>query len=398
MSLAGVLEHIGVVDGFDPSVASLGSTIAALESVRNVRAWLDARALVMAQHLQRISVFPERDLGTASRTRQAVATKTLKRAATTAAVPALSTALVVGSISIEHVDVMTRALAQLEPAGKTTLIAGATSLIDAANGTTPEQFEKAVSREVDAIGADDGTQRLERQRRAARLRTWIDRDTGMWRIAGEFDPETGLQLHALLEAAQAARYGQPVAPDCPTDPSAKQDWLRAQALIDLLTGVTTGTSGRPETVVVVNGTTGVVKWDLDIKLPASAVQRFVNRSDVVFIDIRDRTVVSAPGTLNLGRTTRLANRAQRRVLRALHPTCIIPGCDVPFASTKIHHIVWWRNGGLTNLNNLAPVCNGHHVCIHEKGWTINIGPNRDITVTLPDGTKTITDAPEKAAA
>ena len=44
---------------------------------------------------------------------------------------------------------------------------------------------------------------------------------------------------------------------------------------------------------------------------------------------------------------------QPRVLHGVHPTCVIPGCDVGFERCKIHHITWWRHGGHSDLDNLA---------------------------------------------
>ena len=42
--------------------------------------------------------------------------------------------------------------------------------------------------------------------------------------------------------------------------------------------------------------------------------------------------------LHLGRTTRLANRAQRRALRALYSSCAIPGCTGAYDRCKLHHV------------------------------------------------------------
>ena len=54
--------------------------------------------------------------------------------------------------------------------------------------------------------------------------------------------------------------------------------------------------------------------------------------------VRNGVVLHAPGELDLGRTTRLANRAQRRALRALYATCAIPGCSVRYDRCKLHHV------------------------------------------------------------
>ena len=48
-----------------------------------------------------------------------------------------------------------------------------------------------------------------------------------------------------------------------------------------------------------------------------------------------------------------ANRAQRRALRALYRCWSIPGCTVSYERCKLHHVIWWRNSGHTNLDNLT---------------------------------------------
>ena len=82
----------------------------------------------------------------------------------------------------------------------------------------------------------------------------------------------------------------------------------------------------------------------------------------------------------------MSHTAQRRALRILYTTCAIPGCTVAFTTCKLHHVIWWRHGGRTDLDNLLPVCAHHHTTIHHDGWTIELGPDRHLTLRLPDGT------------
>jgi hypothetical protein len=109
-------------------------------------------------------------------------------------------------------------------------------------------------------------------------------------------------------------------------------------------------------------------------------------ADVHTVVVRNGIVLHAPGELNLGRTSRLANRAQRRALRSLYTTCAIPGCTVAFTTCKLHHGIWWRHGGRTDLDNLLPVCVHHHTKIHHDDWVIELGRDRQLTLRLPDGT------------
>jgi hypothetical protein len=120
--------------------------------------------------------------------------------------------------------------------------------------------------------------------------------------------------------------------------------------------------------------------------------------DVHAVVVRNGVVIHALGELDLGRSTRLANRAQRRALRALYSTCSVPGCAVRYSRCKLHHIIWWRNGGRTDLSNLLPLCTHHHSKVHDAGWNISLGAHRELTIHFPDGTVHNTGPPRRRAA
>lgn len=64
-----------------------------------------------------------------------------------------------------------------------------------------------------------------------------------------------------------------------------------------------------------------------------------------------------------------------------------------FDRCELHHIIWWRHGGLTDLANLIPLCSVHHHNVHDDGWMITLGDNRELTLRLPDGTIGTTGPP-----
>ena len=35
---------------------------------------------------------------------------------------------------------------------------------------------------------------------------------------------------------------------------------------------------------------------------------------------------------------------------------------------------------------MGPLCKRHHHDIHDRGWIITLDPERNLTITLPDGT------------
>ncbi len=139
-------------------------------------------------------------------------------------------------------------------------------------------------------------------------------------------------------------------------------------------------------------------WGLPVEIPHRVLIELFDRADVHTVVVRNGAIVHAPGQLNFGRTTRLANSAQRRALRALYPTCGIPGCTARFDLCKIHHVHWWRHLGRTDLNNLLPICVKHHTLVHHGGWTIHLADDRTLTITLPDQTTMTTGPPKRRAA
>ena len=464
-----VVDPTELISGFrrvDLSSATAAHLRRALDDVRRVRARLDGVEAEIARRLNDTSPTPERDIAASAQRSNRHGFKVLARAAALTGTPSLRQALETGSLSGDHVDVFAKVLATLDGDVKTGLTNGAAELIDtaAASGSTPEEFAASLHATAERIAADGGMSRFERQRRATRLRTWTDRATGMWRLSGTFDPETGARIHGRLEAAIAAMFATKTPSTTPTDPGEKQDHLRALALLALTTGwapsnanrrepdaknaprnTTTvnsdahdscaskgnstdpdqpgesdqpaehdewdrytqslGTAtrrfGRPEFIVVIDSTNldsngnPIVDWGIPVNIPWSRIQDLSRNAAVRPMIVCDGAIIDADGELSLGRTTRLANRAQRRALRAIYAACAVPGCNVSFNHTKPHHVHWWRHGGPTDLHNLLPLCSQHHHAAHEGGWLLTLGIDRSLTIKLPNGQTMHTGPPSR---
>lgn len=119
-----------------------------------------------------------------------------------------------------------------------------------------------------------------------------------------------------------------------------------------------------------------------VPVPVSTVRRLCCDAEII------PYVLNGAGEVtDLGRSQRTVNRAQRRKLRAMHATCGgDPGCCVPFEQCEIHHVVFWRFLGRTDIENLLPLCSRHHHQTHEGGWTLSMTSDRTVTWTRPDGT------------
>jgi hypothetical protein len=87
--------------------------------------------------------------------------------------------------------------------------------------------------------------------------------------------------------------------------------------------------------------------------------------------------------LEVGRTTRVVQPAQRTALAVRDGGCVFPGCGRPLAWCEAHHLRHWLHGGPTDLANLALVCRAHHRAVHEGGWRLHRQPDGRLTATPP---------------
>ncbi|HUV20113.1 MAG TPA: HNH endonuclease [Ilumatobacteraceae bacterium] len=414
MEIAGVVERVGAIASVR-SNSSAGADLieSGLVAVREVQAWCDAQHAGLVRQLEGIDSFPEQRIANASKKSLSQAAKTTERSTTLKQTPKLADALGDGAITADHVDAVTRASKKVDASKRGELIKRADALAAVAKAGTVDEFTRRLDLETKRLQEDDGLDRLARQRRNARARTWVDTD-GMWNLTAKFDPVTGIKIAARIDTTVQTLFGEAEPADCPDDPIEKQRYLAAQAVARLLLDEALGNErsndpaplerpklGRPEYVVVVHADAEdqvgpVGEFSIPVEIPARVLATLAGDADVHAVVVRNGVVLHAPGELNLGRTTRLANRAQRRALRGLYRCCAIPGCTVAYDRCKLHHIIWWRNQGRTDFDNLLPVCSVHHAKIHNDGWVIELGPNRQLTLHLPDGSVHATGPPGRS--
>ena len=404
MQIDQVLEMVRAVATTEAARCSESARLLeAVAQVRAVRAWLDGIEVSLGRQLVACDSLPEAKLAEASRSTRRRVDDLIRRGQTTDAAPGLADAMSTGDVGGEHVDIIGRALAGANTEVAAGLLDQIDELIPIAAASNPDEFARAVRRRVQRLEADEGVSRLERQQRNTRLRCWLDRDTGMWRLAGEFDPVSGALLHQRLDSAVDRLFATETPATCPSDASGKQNHLRARALL-ALTDTDRVVGGRPETVVVIDTRDldddghPLVDWGLAITAPFAAAKEYIARSRLRPVIVDGNGVVDSGGPLRLGRTQRVASAAQRRALMALYPTCAIDGCSVGFRHCIVHHVRWWRLGGNTDLESLLPLCNRHHHRVHDDGWQLHLRPDRTLTVTLPDGTVFTTGPPTRQVA
>lgn len=193
-----------------------------------------------------------------------------------------------------------------------------------------------------------------------------------------FDEGRRFGLEAELPAAQGAIVAKALArlaDELPVMPgeegTAHMDARRADALVAVCSNRVASDADPDRATVVVHapldalasGTGGFEVEGGGVLHPDTA-RRLLCHGRVQTV-LEDR----AGNAVRLGRVSREPSAAIVRQLRYRDRGCTFPGCGMR-RFTQAHHIVWWRHGGRTDLDNLALVCSFHHKLVHELGWSI----------------------------
>jgi hypothetical protein len=379
------LEAVLACDTTDMATAD---AVGYLHRIRRLRGLLDRTEADITNRLNALSAegsgAPAADVLT--RTTQLSAREARRRerrARALANAASFSDALAAGTVAAEHADVLANTTMKLDDATRDEFFAHEATLLGHATNTTPEQFARHCNQLVDRIERGNGLARDERQRRDTSLSRRIDGD-GMHHLSGVFHPELGARIFTALDHEVAALVAASDRDQC------DRNQLAAQALANLISsGHQAERPGVAEVSVLIDERTAVTgqlhdhsicETDTGAALPPATIQRLLCDA-IIHPIIRGSNGV----VLNAGRDIRLANRHQRRALRAMYRTCAFAGCDQPFSKCEMHHIVPFEMGGLTDLANLLPVCAYHHHVVHERGWRLELDDDRTLTITQPDG-------------
>lgn len=306
------------------------------------------------------------------------------RAEVCSLLPTFERALAAGHIDTAHVDAVASAWSDLDSEGRARLARHGAVLLDAARSETPERFRRRCRDLARQIAHDHGVRVAERQRASQRSRRWIDQRTGMGHLHVELDPENTARVWTALDEHLAGVLSRDDTAGIPPQR------LEVDALVELVTASARLDPRAPDMIVVVDlatlesgvfGPHSIAETSDGQPLPPAAVRRLACEANLLPV------VLGGDGVpVDVGRSRRLATREQRRALAAMYATCGMPGCEVRFERCRIHHLDPWVPVGVTDLENLLPVCSRHHHDVHEGGWTLTMTPDRVITLVAPDGT------------
>ncbi|MDE0134440.1 MAG: DUF222 domain-containing protein [Acidimicrobiaceae bacterium] len=122
-------------------------------------------------------------------------------------------------------------------------------------------------------------------------------------------------------------------------------------------------------------------------IPASVVDRLCCNADISVVLFGKQLTPLYEVT-----AARAPTAAQRRALIARDGICI--GCGAVPDECEAHHIIPWRRGGLTQIDNLVLVCWHCHDRIHDHNWQV-LFRNGRYRLVPPDATSPPNPAPSK---
>jgi hypothetical protein len=402
-----LIQVVHDLAGFDLAEADPRRLTEVVSAIARAEACLTAARLHVVGRLAEVSPTVQFDLVAAEQADLPAGARAMEHAEVMARYPALSAALAAGRVMGWVPAELAAARRSLPAALRPAFDQLEAEFLMCASLSSRRAFADTVRHLADEVLRQAGVTRRERQRRALRCRTWTARDSGMFRLSAQLDPDRGVVVAQRLDEVLRTLMADPAAVaglgDLPDDPSERTLFLRAHALFTLLTGGGPGVA-VPEVVVVVDArgesrdSAGRPSIDTgsDLVLHHDTLAELLGRAVIHIVEVDENQPLASDSVANRGRALRHPSAAQRRLLRAIYPCCAARGCHVPFRNCDIHHIREWRHGGLTNLADLVPLCRFHHRWLHAHGARLELGHRRACIVHFPDGRTLDWPAPSRA--
>ena len=283
--------------------------------------------------------------------------------------PGTAEALADGAITPQHARTIADAAAHT-PVDEAALLA-------AAEEEPADVFGRTVRDHVNERSAGEDLEERRRRQRARREASIKQQSDGMYRLFGTFDPVAGARIETAL-AAMAKHLWH--AEDAKSRATPGQRY--ADALEALITRQGAGKS---------QGSTLLVIADYDLVAGQLRDARLIDGTPLapgellrlaLDADILPALFDTKGQPLWLGHKYRHATVAQRIALAVRDKGCV--GCGAANSFCQAHHVIWWENGGPTDIDNLCLLCSDcHHKQVHERGAQITRDPDGHFHLELP---------------
>ena len=293
----------------------------------------------------------------------------VRAAATCRDLPAVGQAAEAGLISFEHVNSFTYALKHVGVEETRTL---EEPLLEVAKQVAPAEFHAKIRQVRDMTHPDDLDAAWLKGMDKSDIR--LARTSEGWHLTGFLDIETGAKLNTILKNLSVPRDAQ----DDRSPSTRRMDALDRICTGVLEHGLPSDNGIRPHINVTVDAQTlqatanHEAPRSIDLDLQPATLEGFgpigpgllahllCGAELTPFLIKQVQTNIEV---LDVGRTHRLAtNRQTKAISLRQHGICAAPACHHPIAHN--HHLIWWSNGGRTDLDNLIGLCRKCHTLIH----------------------------------
>ncbi len=265
-----------------------------------------------------------------------------------------------GRIDYRRAKVIADGTAHLTKASAESVVA---AIAAKAPNLTTGQLRARIRSLAIAVDPEDAAKRhtAATARRSVRMEPTVDGTAHLF----AFDLEPDALAGALKNVDRIARSLRDA------DDDRTMDQLRADALVDLLSGRTKARSK------VIPGGSGTIDIRVDL---TTLVGLDENPADLggygpIIADIARKVASDHPEyehRITVHDPDRDSRRTfttrQRREIEASDVICVFPGCRMPAIECDIDHIEPWIDGGRTITSNGAPLCRHDHMNRHN-GWT-----------------------------
>ena len=278
-----------------------------------------------------------------------------------------------GAISVEHARVIVDTIDKLPHA----LQAEHADAAEAALVANAHEFDPTIvtglARRIRDHLDPDGTLTDETDRHRRRSVTFHQRRDGSAHGTFEFNASCTARWQTLFDAlAKPAKAADDTLD--PRSPEQRRHDAMDDAAARLLRGGDLPDSGGTPATVVVTVTleqlqtrTGLASTAHGGTTSIAAALEQACEAGIIPVVVTD-----AGGVISHGRTRRIASPRQRIILAGRDRGCSFPGCGIPPAWCQAHHVIAWKDGGDTTIDNLALVCGHHHREFERLGWTCNM--------------------------
>lgn len=213
--------------------------------------------------------------------------------------PSFTAALEEGAITIAFIDALATVLDFVEPTVVADVVADQEGLLEVARTATRASFVRYLRLRVDAVRADEGRARLERQMADSFAVLGDDDDVGMATLFAKLDPIRGQQIATAIRARaeqlhQTGHYT-----------GMRRGQVLAQAVCDLIGGAASGGPGGVEILVLVDAVSlirglheGTISETSDgLPLPIDVIRDLCRRPDATITAavVDERGIVTAVG-------------------------------------------------------------------------------------------------------